>query len=422
MTNIEWTHMPGFAGESWNPVVGCTHHGAGCLHCYAEALHTQRHKAYIKHGGVYPKNGKPMPAQYAHPFEVVQTMPERLADPLRTRKPTCWFVNSVSDLFHKDVPDEFIAEAFAYMARADWHRYIILTKRAERMRDLLSSESFCDLVDQMDGCAQELLEEVEARAGRFDPNARMHGDARSKDYSIRPNKPLSHVITGVSIANQQDADRLLPILLQTPSACRAVSAEPLIGPVDVALWTTPWKRIHMALDIAGCLKHRSFKGFTEGGQPLHPEKVEAELRARHERGERLFPMDDCPDFNTDTGCPGHKEPSIDWVIVGGESGPGARPCDVAWILRIVDQCKAAAVPCFVKQLGSKPRANFYDDAAQTAVEDRGEEWPMPECWDRINQPHINDDVPYPVRDPKGGDPSEWPQDLRVRQFPEVARG
>jgi len=285
---------------------------------------------------------------------------------LRTRKPTCWFVNSVSDLFHEDVPDEFIAECFAIMARAHWHRFIILTKRAERMRDLLSSEDFCDLVDEMDGVPQKVLEEVEARAGRFDPNARMHGDARSRDFSITPGKPLANVITGVSIANQPDADRLVPILLQTPSACRAVSAEPLIGPVDLSPWL--WKtcrdcggKMHVGSDYSACV---------------------------------------CAKYSPRPGYERRNE--IHWLIAGGESGPNARPCDVNCIRSIVEQCKASGVPCFVKQVGSKPVGHA--------------QWEHPD-----NEGYGVDPALSRLEDRKGGDPSEWPEDIRVRQFPEVTR-
>lgn len=373
MTSIEWTHPPGFKGESWNPVVGCTHHGAGCLNCYADELHTKRHKAFVAHNGVYPKNGKPMPAQYAHPFEVVQLMPERLYEPLRRRRPTCWFVNSVSDLFHKDVPDEFIAEAFAVMARADWHRYIILTKRAERMRDLLSSEDFCDLADQMGSVAQEMLEESEARAGRFDPNARMLGDCRSRDYSITPDRPLAHVITGVSIANQNDADRLIPILLQTPSACRAISAEPLVESVDLR------PRLH------GYCPHCGADGevFEFSARSDDLQKCHRCNRTYAHGGLRKY-TDAAGDTMYRTG--------IDWVIVGGESGPGARPFDIAWARSIIQQCKAAGVPVFVKQLGRRPHDSLT-----------GADWSIEGMVDK-----------------KGGDPTEWPADLRIRQFPQTS--
>jgi hypothetical protein len=109
---------------------------------------------------------------------------------------------------------------------------------------------------------------------------------------------------------------------------------------------------------------------------------------------------------------------IHWVIVGGESGPGARPCDVEWVRSIVGQCKAAGVPVFVKQLGARPIANYYDDEARNAVEGRGDEWPCPIGWDyRDGQPLLDCVVELPLSDPKGGTMEEWPEDLRVREMP-----
>src|SRR5689334_1294945 len=107
-TSIEWATM------SWNPITGCTRVSSGCDNCYAFALHDMRHEVYKRDNGIYP-NGKAMPEQYAKPFSEVQLLPQRLEDPLRIKKPQHFFVNSMSDLFHKDVPDEFIAQVFETM-------------------------------------------------------------------------------------------------------------------------------------------------------------------------------------------------------------------------------------------------------------------------------------------------------------------
>lgn len=170
-TSIEWTD------KTWNPVVGCEQISAGCGRCYAKSLHDMRHKAY--------KSGKQLPAQYAVPFETVQLMPGRLTDPLRWRAPKRVFVNSVSDLFHEDVPFEFIDKVFAVMALAREHTFQVLTKRAERMADYMSGER---------------------QAGVSDAARTMLGD---KGAWLN-NWPLRNVHIGVSVEDQQRADERIP--------------------------------------------------------------------------------------------------------------------------------------------------------------------------------------------------------------------
>jgi len=175
-TAIEWT------GMTWNPLTGCTRVTAGCDHCYAFALHDMRHAAYLKYGGVYP-NGQLMPVQYARPFSEIQLFPERLAQPLRVKKPTTFFVNSMSDLFHSRVPDAYIQQVFDVMERASWHTFQILTKRAGRLRRLASVLSW-----------------------------------------------PQNVWMGVSI----ECDRLTvraDVLREVPAAVRFLSCEPLLGPL-----------------------------------------------------------------------------------------------------------------------------------------------------------------------------------------------
>lgn len=153
--------------------------------------------------------------------------------------------------------------------------------------------------------------------------------------------PLPNVWLGVSVEDQATADARIPLLLQTPAAVRFISAEPLLGPVDAS----PWLKGPLA----------ALKGIL--------------------RDDWL--------------------PPVEWVIVGGESGRGARPCDVAWVRSLVRQCQHVGVPCFVKQLGARPVAQH----------------PM----------QVGALVDAPCADPKGGDMDEWPDDLRVRQFPGGAR-
>jgi len=183
---------------------------------------------------------------------------------------------------------------------------------------------------------------------------RMRAWVRSGD-EILPN-----VWLGVSAEDQQRLDERVPELLATPAAVRFVSAEPLLAPLDVSgyLWPTC---LHWAADYATADDAIAAGAFAE-------KKPQALVAAG-----RKF---------------------LKWVIVGGESGPGARPMDVDWARDIIEQCRVAGVACFVKQLGAKPS----DSAAQ----------------------HLPVDVML-VKHPKGGDPEEWPEDLRVREMPAEAR-
>ena len=323
-TGIEWTD------STWNPVVGCTKVSQGCKNCYAKELHDKRHKAYL--------SGAQLPDQYALPFEAVQLMPERLTAPLHWRKPRRVFVNSVSDLFHEDVPDEFIDRVFAVMALSRQHTFQVLTKRPERMRAYLNTP--------MRG----------AEIDRADPR-RIGGI-----YS----NPLPNVWLGTSVEDQAAADKRIPELLATPAAVRFLSCEPLLGAVELDGKHGWW------IECPTC--NGSMSVPAPGGGSA------------------------CPDCLRNQGS----QAGIDWVIVGGESGPGARPCDIGWIRSIVGQCQAAGVAVFVKQLGSKP----YDamEAWQNPLEGADEE----PRWLRL-------------RDRKGGELDEWPEDLRVREFPEVTR-
>ena len=129
ITSIEW------ADRVWNPLTGCTRVTAGCENCYAFALHDRRHAVYLRDGG-RDANGKAMPRQYARPFSEIQLLPERLEQPLHIKKPTRFFVNSMSDLFHSRVPESYIRQVFEVMRRADWHIFQVLTKRTGRLRRL----------------------------------------------------------------------------------------------------------------------------------------------------------------------------------------------------------------------------------------------------------------------------------------------
>ena len=176
-SSIEWTDM------TWNPLIGCTRVTQGCDHCYAFALHEQRHAVYQKNDGFWHADGMRMPRQYALPFSTLQLLPERLEQPLHIKKPHMIFANSMSDLFHSQVPDTYIFQIFDVMRQAHWHTFQILTKRVGRLKRLTS---------QIDW-------------------------------------PLN-VWIGTSIEN----DRVTPranVLRTLPAAVRFLSCEPLLGPV-----------------------------------------------------------------------------------------------------------------------------------------------------------------------------------------------
>lgn len=253
-TGIEW------ADSTWNPITGCDKVSPGCDRCYAETF-AERWRGTPEH-------------YFANGFDV-QLRPNKLDLPLRWTRRRKVFVNSMSDLFHDKVPDEYIARVFAVMALAPQHTFQVLTKRHGRMRSLLSSDDFRSEVTQtFVGWA---VEDLSLKTG--------HLESATGDWW-----PLPNVWLGVSAEDQQRADLRIPALLDTPAAVRFVSAEPLLGPIN-----------------------------------LHTDPIEA-------------------------GSPFWGS-QLDWVIVGGESGPGARPMHPDWARSLRDQCVAAGVPFLFKQWG-----------------------------------------------------------------------
>ncbi len=215
-SDIEWTDA------TWNPVRGCTKISPGCGHCYAETF-AERFRGVAGH-------------PYEQGFDL-KLVPEKLAEPLRWATPKMVFVNSMSDLYHEDVPESYIQAVVKVMRKANWHTYQVLTKRSERMRDLLRT----------------ILSEA-------------------------ANEP--HIWWGVSVENRRHGLPRIDHLRDAPARVRFLSIEPL-------------------LEDLGTLNLRG----------------------------------------------------IHWVIVGGESGPGARPMQESWVLSIRDQCAAAGVEFFFKQWG-----------------------------------------------------------------------
>lgn len=258
---IEWTD------RTWNPVSGCSHVSEGCRNCYAERF--------------FPR------AYASRKFTNVQCHPERLDQPLKIKKPQKIFVNSMSDLFHEDVPDEFIDQVFAVMADSGKHTFQILTKRPRRMMEYMSPDNYRY-------SARKVFDLTNGPGGKFDCDIYW---------------PLDNVWLGISVEDQKTADERIPLLLQTPAAVRWISAEPLLGPIDLTDIVIPDPR-HAAEDHIDAL-------FCD-----------------------VDPEDD--EFGGVT---------VNWVVVGGESGPKARPMHPAWVRSIRDQCQSAAVPFFFKQWG-----------------------------------------------------------------------
>lgn len=345
-TSIEWTDC------TWNPVRGCSRVSAGCARCYAE-----RQAARFRgdddpfRGFAYSDKAGP------HWTGRVELIPSKLDEPLRWRKPRRIFVNSMSDLFHERLSDEAIAAVFGVMAACPQHTFQVLTKRPEGMRrwfEWLHNTQTLFGFDRIRYCAKV----AHNKSCAVNVNRDLLGLWGGSE--VPPAWPLTNVWLGVSVEDQETADERIPLLLQTPAAVRFVSYEPALAGVDFNI---------------SCARSADW-----------------------------MPHGTCSTFNRRSGrMVGHALGLLDWLIVGGESGPGARPCDIAWARSAVAQCKAAGVPVFVKQLGARPTGEPWLKANGKWVQQHYH--PA-----RRNEPVLSDR--------KGGDPSEWPEDLRVREFPE----
>lgn len=266
-TAIEWSDA------TWNPVTGCTKASEGCRYCYAERE--------------WPRLTKLVPAYAGRDFTDVRTHGERLDHPIRWAKRRRIFVNSMSDLFHPSVPDDFIDNVFGVMwaclygrNEQDGHIFQVLTKRADRMRNYLST-------DRREAWAQAAVR----HGGSIDPDG-LYEQVQSFEG------PHPRIWLGVSVEDQATVDERLPLLLQTPAAVRWISAEPLLGPVSL-----PFERIGHWNALA-----------IKSNQPWATTRLH-------------------------------------WVVVGGESGPKARQMHPAWARSLRDQCAASGVPFLFKQWG-----------------------------------------------------------------------
>jgi protein gp37 len=262
-SNIEWTDA------SWNPIVGCSIVSPGCTNCYAMAMAARIDKIRLSshyEGLTHKVNGRQV-----WTGKIAQAHDHIFLAPMRWRKPRRIFVNSMGDLFHESIPDEWIDRVFAVMALCPQHTFQVLTKRAERMRDYFAAVEKDDDAKSLDD--HHGLESVTIDQWRA---------AMARKW------PLSNVWLGVSCERQQEADERMPYLWRTPAAIRFVSAEPLLAPID-------FSRV--------------------------------------------------PSWGKGVG--------VDWVIIGGESGPRHRPMAETWAFSIIEQCKAAGVAVFMKQMAGK---------------------------------------------------------------------
>lgn len=267
MSNIQWTE------KTWNPTLGCSEISPGCRECYAAKMaHRLAHMPLQKEN--YEGLTKKLPNGRIVWTGFVKEMPERLLSVFNNKKPTTYFVDSMSDLFHDDVSFEYLYKVFEMMHLTPQHTYQVLTKRDKRL---------------------SLLQAVYFHLKRNYPEATF---------------PAKNVWLGVSVEDEKNKHRVIE-LIKVKAAVKFLSCEPLLGPIDLSPYL----------------------------------------------------------------------PDIDWVITGGESGSKHRPCQLEWIESIVDQCKAANVPVFVKQLGSYHA--------------------------KIRK----------MSDKKGGNINEFPEHLQLREFP-----
>ena len=273
-TKIEW------ATRVWNPVTGCTPVSEGCANCWAKRMAKRLAGRYG-----YPKD---------EPFRVT-LHPDKLDEPLRWRKASIVFVCSMGDLFHEDVPDEFVARVWGTMRYAAEHTFLVLTKREGRMKQWLRR---CGM--------RWVTHDGTPPANAYEGTGVIVGEAR--------NWPLSNVWLGTSVENQAAADERIPHLLNTPAAKRFVSCEPLLGPI-----TFRWAKWH---PVRG---------------------------SNHLDGLR----------------------QLDWVIAGGESGPGAHPMHPDWARSLRDQCLEAHVPFFFKQWGEYVAPAQMPASTYREIEDFG---------------------------------------------------
>lgn len=276
-SSIEWTDA------TWQPITGCSIVSPGCTNCYAMKLAGTRLQHHPSRAGL-TNESKAGPVWNGH----VRFNEQWLTQPLQWKKPRRIFVCAHGDLFHENVPDEWIDKVFAVMALAPQHTFQVLTKRSARMRDYFRQIAF------------DSSTATEFAPRRFDQIAcDLTNSPCASGYMEDVAWPLPNVWLGVSTERQEEADARIPDLLATPAAVRFISAEPLLGPIDLIATLARWQ------------DHRPLVCAVPLGAQL-----------------------------------------LNWVIVGGESGRSARPMHPDWARALRDQCAAAGIAFFFKQWGA----------------------------------------------------------------------
>lgn len=296
-TGISWTD------STWNPIRGCSRVSEGCRNCYAESVAHRFSGAGLPYEGLVhlDSNGKST-GKWNGQIKFVES---HLLDPLKWKEPRRIFVNSMSDLFHENVTDEMRDQIFAVMAICPQHMFQVLTKRPQRMLAYL----------------RRIQDDDKDMQAWINAAIDLPTGGENKRCVEECDWPLPNVQLGVSIEDQKSADERVPILLDTPAAVRFISAEPLLG--EVRLGKTHGLPIFES------------RGARMRGMPA---------------GNDLGPIPDGWYAHTRHTIPAQSW--IDWVIVGGESGKGARPMQEEWARSLRDQCDAAGVAFFMKQMGS----------------------------------------------------------------------
>lgn len=343
-TNITW------ADWTWNPIRGCSRISPGCIHCYAEA-DMARKNYNRKVPGCHGYAEFRIVGQRSEPHWTgnVELIEEKLLEPLSWRRKAAKFRAE-----HGRKPRAFISMSDLFhenLPDEDIDRVFAVAALTPEINHMFLTKRAKRMAEYFSGewlsgritchCAAIIDE-------RVDPLSRRSDDLRAVCQAWEEDEPLPNVALGVSVESQKYADERIPHLLRTPAAMRFVSYEPALEVVD-------WDRCYR-------------------------------------------------DHNDSSGMCDHEDSGIDMIIVGGESGPGARPFDIAWARQTVEQCRAAGVAPFVKQMGSNPVTMMSINAALELHRFAGR-----------NPDKLE---PLSFRDRKGEDMSEWPEDLRVREWPE----
>ncbi len=342
-SKIEWTEA------TWNPITGCSPVSKDCVNCYAGPL-SHRLSGMAPAGVRFPFCGRDKVRDKYADLTVhkngrwqfngdVKCHADALDFPLTLKKPRTIFVCSMSDLYHPKVPFEFVDKVFAVMALCPQHTFQVLTKRPGRMvkyLDATTAYSFGNHYGAWIDAAHEVLGipdgEIDATIA---PRIRSAMDEGLRIAGMKCGTYLRNVWLGTTIETAEQLPRIAE-LLKYSAAVRFLSLEPLLGPIALRLLRGWDETEYEEYALSGTIKFRQ--------------------------------------------CP------IDWIIVGGESGPGARACEIENIRSIVRQCRAAGVAVFVKQLGAHPTL---------------------------------DGKPLKLKHRNGKDMTEWPEDLRIREMPQT---